>query len=135
MIQPHMDGSSGALSEWSRSEIGEQIDAATQALSAYCKKPKSTKRLHSARKRLARLRAVLEDLGRIAGVSGTFPERVRVLHKRAGKVRDTDVLLARVDKYAECATGKECDELQFLRKSLRKRRKRMRRKLERELRA
>jgi CHAD domain-containing protein len=83
---------------------------------------------------LARLRAVLEDLSWLAGVTGTFSERIARIHRRAGKVRDADVLLERVETYCEDAFGEERAELLRLRKALRKRAKRMRRKLERELR-
>jgi CHAD domain-containing protein len=48
-------------------------------------------------------------------------------------VRDADVLLERVEAYCEDAFGQERNELERLRKLLRKRAKRMRRKLTREL--
>ena len=121
------------LVEWAQGVIGAHVDAAGEAITQFCAKPASAKRLHRTRRRLARLRAVLEDLAVLAGVTGTFSERIRRVHKRAGKVRDADVLLERVESYCEDAAGHECDELARLRKILRKRAKRMRRKLTREL--
>ena len=119
--------------EWSQRVLGGQAQAATAALAALRRKPKSAKRLHRARKRLARLRAAIEDLGHLAGVGAAFSERVGRLHKRAGKVRDADVWLARLRGYCERAEGAERAQLFALCERLRKRRKRMRRKLIREL--
>lgn len=122
------------LVEWAQAAIGADVDAAGEAIAQFCAKPRSAKRLHRTRKRLARLRAVLEDLAALAGVTGTFSERIRRVHRRAGKVRDADVLLERVESYCKDAAGQERDELVRLRNILRKRAKRMRRKLTRELR-
>lgn len=124
----------GTLAEWAQAIVGRQVDAAGQAIAAFCEKPGSAKRLHRTRKRLARLRAALDDLARLAGVSETFSQRIRCLHKRAGKVRDADVLLQRVESYCGDTFGTERDELERLRRLLCKRAKRMRRKLTRELR-
>jgi CHAD domain-containing protein len=128
MIEPRTQ-----LAPWAQSEIGAHVDAAGDAITQFCAKPASAKRLHRTRKRLARLRAVLDDLAWLAGVTGTFSERIRRVHRRAGKVRDADVLLERVKAYCEDAFGQERNELERLRKLLRKRAKRMRRKLTREL--
>lgn len=121
------------LTQWAQTVIGAHVDAASEAIAEFCAKPASAKRLHRTRKRLARLRAVLEDLAVLAGVTGTFSERIRRVHKRAGKVRDADVLLDRVESYRDDASGEERDQLDCLRKILRERAKRMRRKLTREL--
>lgn len=128
MIQPQ-----GELTQWAQASIGQHVDAAGEAITAFCAKPASAKRLHRTRKRLARLRAALDDLAVLAGVTGTFSERIRRVHKRAGKVRDADVLLQRVETYREDAVGSERDELDRLCNLLRKRAKRMRRKLTQEL--
>lgn len=119
------------MHEWAHESIAKHITAASEALAAFCSKPRSAKRLHEARKELARLRAALADLGRLAGVNGAFHERIDLLHKRAGKVRDADVLVARVDEYRQRAHGEERAQLAKLRAVLCKRRKRARRKLER----
>lgn len=119
------------MHEWAHESIAKHITAASEALAAFCSKPRSAKRLHKARKELARLRAALADLGRLAGVNGAFHERIDLLHKRAGKVRDADVLVARVDEYRQRAHGEERAQLAKLRAVLCKRRKRARRKLER----
>jgi CHAD domain-containing protein len=121
------------LVEWAQAIIGRQVDAAGEAITAFCRKPQSAKQLHRTRKRLARLRGVLEDFSTLAGVSDTFSQRIRRLHRRAGKVRDADVLLARVERYMDDASPAECAELQGLHALLRKRAKRQRRKLSREL--
>ena len=135
MIRPRMGEAHDGLAQWSHEIISRHVDAAGEALAEYCAKPKSVRRLHGTRKRLARLRAVIEDFGRLAGVSRDFADRVRLLQKRAGKARDADVLLQRVEAYRESATGAEREELDLLRKRLRKRAERMRRKLAREIRA
>ena len=121
------------LTQWAQTVIGAHVDAAGEAIARFCAKPASAKRLHRTRKRLARLRAVLEDLAGLAGVTGTFSERIRRVHKRAGKVRDADVLLDRVERYRDDASDEERVQLDCLRAILRKRAKRMRRKLTREL--
>lgn len=121
------------LVEWAQNSIGRHVDAVSETIADFCAKPSSAKRLHATRKGLARLRAVLEDLAWLAGVTGTFSDRIRRIHRRAGKVRDADVLLERVEAYCDDAFGAERDELVRLRKALRTRAKRMRRKLEREL--
>jgi CHAD domain-containing protein len=126
MIEP-------SLVEWAQGVVGREVDAAGEAITAFCSKPQSAKRLHRTRKRLARLRAVLEDFATLAGVSETFSQRIERLHRRAGKVRDSDVLLARVEQYMDDASPAECAELQRLQNVLRKRAKRRRRKLTREL--
>lgn len=124
----------GTLQAWAQNVIGEQIDAAAQALASYCEKPRSAKRLHLARKGLARLRAAVQDLGTLAGATAEFFDRINELHRRAGKVRDSDVLLSRVCDYLQHAAVHESEELEVLCASLRKRRKRARRKLERTVR-
>lgn len=119
------------MREWAHEVIAQHIAHASEALSAFCRKPQSAKCLHRARKALARLRAALEDLGPAAGVEPEFYDRIESLHKRAGKVRDADVLVARVNSYRDDSQGQERREIDALRKELRKRRKRARRKLER----
>jgi CHAD domain-containing protein len=122
-----------SLEQWAQSVIHRQIVSAGDALKTYCGKPASPKRLHAARKELARLRAALEDLASLAGVAPEFLERVHELHRRAGKVRDADVLLKRLDEYFERAFDDEKEELKSLSGGIRKRRKRQRAKLQRVL--
>src|SRR5579884_3019603 len=124
----------GTLQVWAQNVIGEQIGEAADALACYCGDPRSAKKLHRARKGLARLRAALQDLGTVAGATPEFLERIHELHRRAGKVRDADVLIERVDEYRSNASREEREELDLLRAALRKRRKRARRKLERAVR-
>lgn len=119
-----------ALETWAQDVLHAQLDRAGDAVASYCRKPRSAKRLHDARKALARLRSALDDLGALAGVAPEFAARVHELHRRAGKVRDADVLLQRVSGYARMAFGEEAAQLQIVRSALRKRRKRGRRKLE-----
>jgi CHAD domain-containing protein len=120
-----------SLEQWAQAVIHRQIESAGNALATYCAKPNSAKRLHAARKELARLRAALEDLADLAGVAPQFLERVHELHRRAGKVRDADVLLKRIDGYAERAFDDERKELKLLTRAICKRRGRQRIKLER----
>lgn len=127
-----MDHAQGraALEDWAQRIIRAQIEQAGEALAAHCQKPRSTKRLHAARKQLARLRAALDDLALLAGVASDFRERVHELYKCAGKVRDADVFLDRIGGYCEDAFGQERSQLKIVEKALRKRRKKTRRKLE-----
>jgi CHAD domain-containing protein len=120
-----------SLELWAQTVIHRQIESAGNALANYCSRPNSPKRLHAARKELARLRAALEDLADLAGVAPQFLERVHELHRRAGKVRDADVLLKRVEQYAERAFDDEKKELRVLERALCKRRSRQCAKLER----
>lgn len=119
------------LETWAQGVIHRQVESAGEAVAKYCAKPRSAKRLHSARKELARLRAALEDLAELAGVAPEFLERVHELHRRAGKVRDADVLLARIDDYCERAFDDEREEFDDLSAALRKRRSAQRTKLQR----
>ena len=118
-----------ALEAWAQQIIRNHVQSAGEALAEYCKKPRSAKRLHSARKQLARLRAALDDLAPLAGVSAEFRDRVSQLHKRAGKVRDADVLQERVLGYCKGAHGEERSQLRDIREALCKRRKKARNKL------
>ncbi len=122
-----------SLAAWAQAVIGLRITSATRSLDSYCRKPRSAKRLHHARKELARLRAALEDLAAPAGATREFIDCIDELHARAGKVRDADVLLARLDEYCETAAADEKRQLHTIRAALRKRRKRARRKFERTL--
>jgi CHAD domain-containing protein len=116
------------IEQWAQETLHAQIESAAGALREHCSKPKSVKRLHSARKELARLRAALADLSAIAGVAPEFLERVHELHRRAGKVRDADVLLERVRSYSD-AGGADDNDVTCIEVILRKRRNRARRKL------
>ena len=118
-----------ALEAWAQSVLRAHLERAGEALAAYCKKPRSAKRLHAARKQLARLRAALDDLGALAGAGSEFRQRVHDLHRRAGKVRDADVLRSRVKGYSKDASPEECAQLNTIDDALRKRRKKARRKL------
>lgn len=119
------------LEGWAQQVIRVHVDRAGEALMEHCKKPRSAKRLHSARKQLARLRAALDDLSALAGVTPGFRERVHELHKRAGKVRDADVLKDRVRSYCDEAFGSGRGQLHAIDAALCKRRKKGRRKLRR----
>lgn len=119
--------------EWAQRVLGEHMQASARALEKFGRKPKSARRLHRARKRLARLRAAIEDLGSLAGAEPAFSQRVERLHKRAGKVRDADVWIARLRDYGKRAEGAEREQIAALCERLGKRRKRMRAKFVREL--
>lgn len=123
------------LEVWARDAVAQETEKALCALRTYCAKPRSAKRLHQARKALARLRAALQDLSELAGTPADFRARVDELHRRAGKVRDADVQIQHIDDYLEDADLDAKVELCLLRSSLRDRRRRSRRKLRRALRA
>ncbi|HZZ64754.1 MAG TPA: CHAD domain-containing protein [Candidatus Baltobacteraceae bacterium] len=129
MIETH------TLEVWAREAISQETQKALAALRAYCAKPRSAKRLHQARKALARLRAALQDLNELAGSPPAFRERIDELHRRAGKVRDADVQIQRIDVYLEDADREATLELCMLRDALRERRAGARRKLRRALRS
>lgn len=120
---------------WARTLVEHGRCAAAQSLAAYRKKPRSAKRLHRARKALARLRGALMDVGAAAGVPAELGDRVNDLHRRAGKVRDTDVLIHRVRDYMKTSSAAERAELELVCAALRHRRARARRKLSRTLRS
>lgn len=115
---------------WARGIIEQAADTAATSLRKFCSKPRSAKRLHRARKSLARLLAGLYDLANVAGSDARLIARVRDLHRRAGKVRDADVLLKRVKAYRDLADGAEDAELKAVARKLRKGRKKARRKLQ-----
>lgn len=120
---------------WARETIARYTDVARRAVAACYRHPRSAKRLHWARRDLARLNTALDDLGGLANPSAGFAEQIHALHRHAGKVRDGDVLLRRVETYREMARGAECDQLASVRRVLRARRKKARRKLRRLIRA
>jgi len=124
-----------ATALWARETIARYTDVARRAVSAYYRKPRSAKRLHRARRDLARLNTALDDLGVLANPSAGFAEQIHALHRRAGRVRDGDVLLRRIKTYREVARGAECEQLASVRRELRARRKKARRKLRRLIRA
>ncbi len=123
----HLD----ATAVWARETIARCADVARRAVSAYYGKPRSAKRLHRARRDLARLSTALEDMGTLAKPDPAFVEEIHALRRRAGKVRDCDVLLRRVKAYRAAARGAERDQLSSVRRRLRARRKKARRKLRR----
>lgn len=123
-------------SAWAQALIEGQLDEALRALRTFCKDYTSAKRLHRARKSLARLRSALEDLGPASGVQTIdLYERVRALYRAAGKIRDADVLLDRLKTYKRTAGSDERLELKTVARALRKRRKKAQRKLRRALKA
>jgi CHAD domain-containing protein len=108
--------------EWARNLIDRHACEAAQSLRRFARKPASAKRLHRARRDLARLRAAIDDVGETAGARKRLRRCVQELHSRAGKVRDADVLLARVTEYTQRALGMEADELEDVARMLCKRR-------------
>lgn len=127
-----MHNANGAA--WAQSLIEGRLDDALASLRRYRKKPKSAKRLHRARKSLARLRAALEDIGPASGVETVeLYERVRALYRAAGKIRDADVLLGRLKTYKRSAGADERMELKTVARALRKRRRKARRTMRRAL--
>ena len=99
------------------------------ALDRYCAKPSSAKRLHKTRKQIARLQATLQDVSDVVPGAEALLERVHELHRRAGRIRDADVLLARLDVYERSAARGEFPKLEALREDLLERRRAGRKKL------
>ena len=108
--------------EWAHTLIDEQIDSVKQALDAYCCKPAAPKRVHRVRKALARLQSTLWDLATLTPEAGSLRKEARLLYRRAGRVRDADVLLDRLRTYRGAAAGKDADAIASLCIELRKRR-------------
>lgn len=111
-----------SLGSWAQETIDKLRAGVDEAYEAFCRKPRSAKRVHSLRKALARLKAALEDLEGLLPCANTLHAQTKRLHKRAGNVRDADVMLG---KLAELGT----EEVNPLCKTLRKRREKARSKL------
>jgi CHAD domain-containing protein len=123
-----------SVAVWAQEALGRSIDDAASALRRYCERPRSARRLHAARRCLAKLRAALEDLGTAAGSRRDFYAQVDELHHRAGKIRDADVLLESIRAYCERTTDSQDEPLRSMLAALRRKRKRARRKFERAVR-
>jgi CHAD domain-containing protein len=114
------------LGSWARETIDTLRGGVDEAYEAFCQKPRSAKRVHALRKALARLKAALEDVAELLPDAPALYEETKRLHKRAGKVRDADVMLAKL-----AALGTK--EVNPLCKTLRQRRETGRSKLEKSL--
>ncbi len=108
--------SGAALRWWAHSLITAFVSDMDDRMAAIRRKPLSVKRVHGARRSMARLEAALADLAAITTDAQKLQARVRPLRRRAGKVRDADVLCKRLNDYGTAA--------ETLRKALRRRRKR-----------
>ncbi|HET9393351.1 MAG TPA: CHAD domain-containing protein [Candidatus Rubrimentiphilum sp.] len=106
----------GVLRRWAHGVITALIHDMDGELAAVRRKPRSAKRVHRARRSMARLEAALADLSTITADACKLQARVHALRRRAGKVRDADVLCKRLNDFGLPAAT--------LRKSLRRRRKR-----------
>lgn len=105
-----------ALRRWAHDIITALVSDMDGKLAAVRRKPRSAKRVHRARRSMARLEAALADLAAIMADTGKLQARVHALRRRAGKVRDADVLCKRLNDFGIPA--------QTLRKALLRRRKR-----------
>lgn len=106
---------------WAHGEVASLTNDMDDELAAVRRKPRSAKRVHRARRSMARLEAALADLGAIMPDTDKLQARVHALRRRAGKVRDADVLCKRLSEFGLPA--------KTLRKALRRRRKRGKQKL------
>ena len=109
--------------EWAQTLIDEQVNSVQQALDAYCCKPAAPKRVHRVRKALARLQSTLRDLASLTPAAGALRKEARLLYRRAGRVRDADVLLDRLRTYRGAAPRKDADAIESLCLELGKRRR------------
>ncbi len=124
-----MTDSAGSIAVWVAAVLERQTAAADCALQRLRAKPHSRKRVHAARKELARLLTTAEDFCASVG-DGALPyDRIRALHKRLGRVRDADVHLQRLHEYRKDAAIPERAEQRAARRFIRKRRRKARRKL------
>lgn len=110
------------LDDWGREGLERLLSKVREANAAFCIKPKSARRVHELRKALARLKCAVEDLALLAGDAQGLYEETKRLHKRAGKVRDADVMLAKLEAF-------DPQEVNVLCSMLRGRRKKANRKL------
>jgi len=108
------------LRQWAEDLIRAGVGEARDAVDEYCKRPKSAKRLHAARKQIARLQATLQDVTSLVPGAEDLLERVHALHRCAGEIRDADVLLDRLESYAEAGSQTLRDELRARRRKGRK---------------
>lgn len=116
--------------KWARKRLDESIDSVRDALDAHCAKPGSSKRVHAARKRIARLQAFLLDFGPLVDGANHLLDCVHDLHRCAGEVRDADVLLERAEAYRYDALDQERAELDRVLTSLRRHRRNALRELD-----
>ena len=105
-----------ALRQWAHGVITALVSNMDDELAAVRHKPRSAKRVHRARRSMARLEAALADLSAITAEARKLQTRVHALRRRAGKVRDAAVLCKRLNDYGIPA--------ETLRGALRQRRKR-----------
>src|SRR5438309_1185825 len=84
------------LGSWARETIDALRGGVDEAYQAFCQKPRSAKRVHALRKALARLKAALEDVAELLPDAPALFDETKRLHKRAGKVRDADVMLVKL---------------------------------------
>lgn len=109
--------------KWARKQLEAAIDSVRDALDAHCAKPGSSKRVHAARKRIARLQAFLLDFGQLVNGANDLLDCVHHLHRCAGEVRDADVLIERAEAYRYDALDQERAEIDRVLSSLRRNRK------------
>ena len=114
------------LGPWARETVDGLRGSVAGAYQAFCEKPSSAKRVHALRKALARLKAALEDVAELLPDAPALYDETKRLHKRAGKVRDADVMIAKLRELGS-------EEVNPLCKTLRKRRETARSKLEKAL--
>ena len=119
---------------WGGALVRTQSEAAEDALRSLRERPRSARRLHTARIALARLHAALEDLGGCLPRAAELRARVKAARDLCGRARDADVLLERLDGYRAATDGRERAELEGLARAVRKRRGRALRLLENALR-
>lgn len=117
-----------AVRQWAHGLVERYAAGMEAALAGVCRKPRSAKRVHAARRSIARLQAAIADLKSIVG-DVPLEARAQELRRRAGKVRDADVLCKRLKTYRSDAGDPERREIERLRDRLRRRRKRAIKKL------
>lgn len=113
-----------SVRQWAQNLVDAQAARTRHALDDLKERPDSTKRVHAARKELARFEAACADLDSLVAQDDTLATDAPALHRAAGKVRNADVACKRLAAYESKANGAECDEIARLRRKLKKRRKR-----------
>ncbi|MGZ3497691.1 MAG: CHAD domain-containing protein [Vulcanimicrobiaceae bacterium] len=117
------------VGDWAAGIVAGEIARADRTLRRQRSKPRSAKRVHDARRALARLLSTLQDFQSCINGTQQLLERITALHKRLGRIRDADVHLKRLRAYRKSATREERLAIREMSRAIRKRRRKARRKL------
>ena len=110
------------LEAWAGELIERRVRDFEVKRAAVLERAEDAEALHDVRTRARRLRAALEDLRELVPEAEEMLGALKRFSRRTGEARDNDVLLARVEWYAEHAFGRARAQFERLAGRLRKRR-------------